>query len=136
MHLAWFWYWMSSDTDPVFIEGTDWSVERKGHRSSWQQSSGWLHHIQCGSIGVQEGQCPTVMLVHCKLDYLLISWGQDIKTNSEFLNPAWNKIYGVYIRKHFTKSLQTPCCNKPCKTDNLLLNYLKYSEHSMIVGNS
>lgn len=52
---------MSSDTDPVFIEGTDWSVEREGHRSSRQQSSGWLHHIQCGPIGVQEGQRPTIM---------------------------------------------------------------------------
>ena len=48
-----------SETDPVFIQRTDWSVEREGYGARGQQGSGRLHHIQCGPIGVQEGKGPT-----------------------------------------------------------------------------
>jgi hypothetical protein len=49
---------LSTGTYPVFIECTDRSVERKWHRACWQQSSSWLHHIQCGTIRKQERQGP------------------------------------------------------------------------------
>lgn len=125
----------------VLNEFRYWPCSHRGHRLvCWEErtqiqltAEQWMASLH--SMWLHRGTRRTMPYSNVsKLDYLLIAWGQDIKTNNEFLNPAWNKIYGLYKRKHFIQSLQTSCCNKPCKTDNPLFNYLKYSEHSMIVG--